>query len=237
VVSAVGILFSFRTDLPSGPSVVAAFAVTLALGGILYYVRNSERTMQAFVRVVVGTTVLAILLGGATYYGHTTAHEYSHQESASKPLKSALKGDDREQKIEVIDHLKDNSKKKYVPTLLKLLETSESKRVKQHVIQTLGVYDHKRIEEVLFEQAGRESSPSLKLSMASELLERDNREGLQILLRVVESDAPALTKRKAIRKLHQETENDFGYEVLGNDQSNREAINDWNKYLENIGKQ
>ncbi len=231
VVSAAGILFSFRTDLPSGPSVVAAFAVTLALGGIIYYVRNSERALPAVVRVAVGIAVLTLLVGGATYYGHAGTQDHSHQERESSPLKSTLTGGDPTQKIEVIDHLKDTPQKQYVPTLLQILETSESERVKEHVIQTLRVYDHEKIEEVLLEQSSRESSPSLRLSIASELLRRGNREGLRVLLQAVETDAPVLTRRKAIRKLRQETENNFGYDSLGNDQSNREAVRDWKQFL------
>ncbi|MFB6345401.1 MAG: hypothetical protein ABEK50_06475 [bacterium] len=53
-----------------------------------------------------------------------------------------------------------------------------AERVRDHVVTTLAAYEGEPIEAVLLAQAKQETSPSLKLSMASELLRRENQGGL-----------------------------------------------------------
>lgn len=236
IVSAAGILFSFQTNLPSGPSVVAAFAVTLGLGGILYYVQVSQRTGPALLRVLVGTLVLGSLMGGATYYGWARTGS-GHTDARQDPLMKALQGDSLTQKIEVIDHLKNEPDPRYRSVLLRLLRHSESKRVRKHVVETLRAYDGSRIEPVLEEVGSSTSNLSLKLAIAEELVRRNNAGGLELLLAILQSDGPLMTRQNALRALQKVTGENFGYDVMGDHGEQKDALEEWFRLIEGMSSE
>jgi len=229
VVSAAGILFSFRANLPSGPSVVAAFAVTLGLGGILYYVRGSGRTLRALLRVLIAAIVLGGMLGGAVYYGRTRTHT-EHELPERDPLMDALRGNSPTRTIEAIDHLRNQPDGKYLPVLLDLLQTSESGRVQSHVVATLHAYSDPRIEPTLVEVGTSTSSSSLKLAAARQLVNRRNGKGLELLLSLLRSDAPLMTKQTALDVLREATGQRFGYAVMDNADDQKQALEQWSSW-------
>ncbi|MFB6345400.1 MAG: hypothetical protein ABEK50_06470 [bacterium] len=52
------------------------------------------------------------------------------------------------------------------------------------------------------------------------------------MLDVLESYAPLLTKRKAIRKRLDSTGKNFGYEVLGDKDANARALKQWQQLVQ-----
>jgi HEAT repeat protein len=173
------------------------------------------------------------LLAGATYYGlkadrshHTQNHEESNQ------LLKALKGDNVTQKIEVIDHLGNNPQEQYLPELIRLLKNAGSVRIKEHTVKTLSAYSSDKIDRLFTKQLESETNHSLKILMAQELAKRGNKEGLRELLTVLQSDAPALTRRKALQILRDRTGENYGYELLGNTEQNSSALRKWDQYIE-----
>ena len=66
VVSLAGLVVSYRSDLPSGPTVVACFAAVLAAAGLVHYMQQAAAKGPAMRRVAVGLLAVAVAGWGLT---------------------------------------------------------------------------------------------------------------------------------------------------------------------------
>ena len=99
VVTLLGLCMSYWVDLPSGPTVVAFYGVTLALGAVALYVARSRRTLRALGWVgtgAVGLVVVCVVFGAGTRWLAATPLAISHEHETT--THAVMKARDRARK-------------------------------------------------------------------------------------------------------------------------------------------
>jgi len=200
VVTVGGMTVSYYGSFPTGPAVVGAFAVVLALCGIAYAIRISPRPGRAAARAGASLAALALFAWGTLYLAKAHEEHGHHDDEFSRRVE-ALHGADESRVIDAIDHLVD-SRDPHVPEeFLKVLKTGPSELVTEHLAHGLAKLGHAPAIPALVESAGRAGDASLKVEIARSILALRGIEGFSILIDVLASDAPALWRAEAEKSL------------------------------------
>ncbi|MFH1131551.1 MAG: metal ABC transporter permease [Pseudomonadota bacterium] len=88
IVTTLGLLLSYTVDLPSGPTVVAFYGITLAIGALVYYYAHSKIKLVALRSLALGTlgtlAIAAIFCLGATWLASTSLAKSEQWQQAEK---------------------------------------------------------------------------------------------------------------------------------------------------------
>ncbi len=195
--SVVGMLISnSRWDFPTGPSIVAAFAVALVAAGLVHYVVSSERSGIAAGRLAAGAAVVALALWGTTFLRKAEEHHH-HEEDEFTRLVEALRSPEVTLQMDALDHLADRKDPHAAGPILELLEKTSSDLVIEHAPHALAKLGAVEAAPVLREVASHDIDPPLRVELARAALELRDPGGFPILIDVLEKDPPALTAREA----------------------------------------
>ncbi len=99
LVTVLGLVLSYRIDLPSGPTVVAFYGVVLALGAVVVFVANAERRTRALLRAVAGTVAAALVGLGVYGFGGLLAASSLAQSEDGHGHAAVAQNSEEEQKI------------------------------------------------------------------------------------------------------------------------------------------
>lgn len=196
-VTIAGMLLSYHGNLPTGPSVVGAFAVALAGCAAAYGLRRSESRGRTALKLAGGAAAVAILLAGAAQLrkqGHD--HHHHGQDDFSRWVARLHSGDEAAQ-IDAIHHLEEMRDEHVVPELVAELESSTRDRVREHLAEALGKLGDSRAVPSLLGEARREPDDFLKITMAEAVLDLKSPEGFRILVDVAEKGGAELARRRA----------------------------------------
>ena len=195
--SVAGMLISnSRWDFPTGPSIVAAFAVTLVLAGLVHYVVASERSGIAAGRLVAGAAVVALAIWGTTFLRKADEHHH-HEEDEFTRLIEALRSPDVSRQMDAIDHLADRKDPHAAGPILELLKRTTSDLVIEHAAHALAKLGAVEAAPALRELASHDIDPALKIELARSTLELRDPGGFAILIDVLEMQPSAQAARDA----------------------------------------
>lgn len=229
-VSILGIFTTFQQgDFPPGPVVVAAFAVALAVSGVVRYVKRAPQALPALARVGAGAGVLAaVVFGSYLVRKPAEAGHPAHHDREFDQLLEEIRSDDENRQLHAIDHFLSEPDPHAVPPLLELLEKTKSDRVIEHLAATLGKLGDPRAAPALRRAADRPGvDAALRLVVAEKILELKDRSGLDILLALVQdASAPPFPRAKGLGLFERMTGRSFGYKV-GGDPRKLEAMRGW----------
>lgn len=232
--SAAGMLLSYHWDLPTGPSVVASFAVLLLLAALAYFVRASPRPLRAMGQVVGGGAMLAAI-AGLTLIARKAPEEHVH-ESEFEQLASALSHGEESAQIEAIHHLAKYPDPHAVEQLVKVLRDSRSDRVREHVLEVLPELGPAASGAVpaLEQLSGQLEDPFLRFAVAEALFRLRSPAGFGVLRRLLEEEPPALLADRAEKLLETITGVRFGVAETG-EEARAQALQKLDRWLSQRG--
>ena len=159
IVSVVGLYISYVADLPSGPTVVTFYGITLLIVALILYIVRAEAKANALIKIALGLgTVLVVVFGLyllGNYFNssvHAEEHEdllkkehmVSHEpvaDSKSGSLDALLKqfnaSEDDFTKIDIAGKIWDIDKKQGLKLLFQILKSSELPFAREEAVNKL----------------------------------------------------------------------------------------------------
>jgi len=229
----VGMVASYRFDLPSGPAVVVTMGFSLALAGLFYYVREADNRSSALLKVVGGAALLtgvAVTLAIFLAPGRLAQIEHDHEwEAHAEELDfhecgedlvcqaASLQTSDRWQE-HVKDHLDD-----------------PDPAVREHLAKLLGEVGSAEGLALLAAIVPTEPDPLLRLEFAGILVDAGHHGGLETIVGLLADDVPPLVRDDAHRLLLDESGSDFGYDPMADAATNEGPIRLWREWVASGG--
>ncbi len=204
LVSVLGMAASSAGDLPTGPTIVAAFAAALAGAGAVHYVRSRKPRRAAAGRLAGAAAAVVLGLWGTTFL--RKSEEHVHHEDEHTRLVEALKSDDPARVIDAIDHLADMKDPHAVEPLVETLRAARNDLVLEHAAHALAKIGRSEAAPALREAAARpELDPALRLDLARSILDLRDPAGFEVVLRVLEENPPEAVRREALELVRERT--------------------------------
>jgi hypothetical protein len=238
----VGLVASYRFDMPSGPTVVTSLAVALILAGLLYSVRRSRNRAHTALRVLAGTVVAAGVVGAMGIFmtsGSFLHIEHEHAwEAAPTPPGAPPEGHERWHQL-----LEDcRFEPDCLASRLELQDdwvgvvnhhlVSEDPEERELVMEVLALLDRPECADLLAEAAGPEGDPLLCLRIARILMDKGDERGLAVAVSLLDDRTPPLVRDEARQLLREGTGQDAGYDPFAGNEQNAAAIARWQELVE-----
>jgi zinc/manganese transport system permease protein len=234
----IGLLASYRFDMPSGPSVVSSLGVALILAALLYYILTAKKKRYATLRVAAGVLIVAVVLAGASVFFtsgtfmhivHEHEWERAEQPAEEDDLWTALHevcGEDPSCTAARLDEHED------WPQHAAARLSSEDPRERENIIELLAHAEDSRRLDLLAEAARTEPDDLLRLRQAEILLDGGDRRGLLVALEMLEVDHPPIILDEAHQMLLSGSGVDFGYDPFAGNEENVGALARWREWLD-----
>ena len=219
VVSAIGCSVSYFRDLPSGPTIVACFGAFLVVAGLVHYFLRAADKTRAGMRLVAGTGVFALLLGGSFFLRKQEHHDAVHLlEAGSKAEKmlalsevnaspelwarvrpmvgAILKDGETEIRVRLLELIETRRDTSLLPEVHPLLLDRDDS-VAERALRCIRALGAKQSADPIFAAAGKEEDEYLRVEMAEALLELGDLRGAPILIDVITKGEAAQARRDA----------------------------------------
>jgi len=240
--SLVGMVASYRFDMPSGPAVVASFGVALLLAALLSYVVHAERRRHALLRVAATVAVAAGVLAGFGIFATSgrfaqIEHEHEWETEPAAPLAPDHTHEEYWTDLKqqcgadldcMADHLRehDNGAEHLAREL-----GSESVEAREEAIDVAGRLVDGPGADLLAEAAEAEPDPLLRIQEVQILADAGDRRGLALAVNLLGDDSPPLVRDEAHQLLQNATGKDFGYDPFADAAGNAEALAAWRRQV------
>ncbi len=224
-----GIIWSFRSDYPTGPAVVVMLAFFLIIASTIYYVVHAPARGKS-IAVVCGILAFGILFfGGLSQFKKQVPQGEAKLAPVDLFLNELKEGEEAHQ-LDAVKHLGDMHDPRIVPTLSELLSNTRSEQLIEAIVEALGKQKDPRAAAALREAAKRDYDDFLKYTIASAQLAVGDREGFVTLIKILESEDAGFARQQANELLEMESGKNFGYDptksVTDNAQA-RDRIQEW----------
>ena len=227
--SITGILWSFYSDYPTGPTVVMALTSFLILSGLAYFVHRSENRSKA-VGWVSLMLVSAVLFFSTLSEFRKVVAQQPDGHSQVDILLDALVNGDISGRLDAISLLVDVDDPRVVPALAGLLGETSSEQVVEAIARVFSERGDPRAAPALWKAVERDYDPFLDLSIAEALVACGDNAGYRVVLEILRDQEAGFARAQAIELIAGAAGDDFGYQSeLGVDQNRSalEAINAW----------
>lgn len=208
IVSLLGVIISYTSDLPSGPTIVVCFAIFLIASGVLWYLLHASQKAVAIMRVLAGS------LAFVAFFGLTSLFEKKNDSDPFRLLSSSLKNErliglrlltddstatsetlakilpllsDPESEIRsqalraVIDHKISAA----LPEVLARLSDPED-LVREDAVRAIKILGHAGVTPQLLAAAAKEEDEYIRVELAEAALEFGEARGLEILIDIMD---------------------------------------------------
>jgi zinc/manganese transport system permease protein len=235
VACAVGLASSYRFDLPSGPSVVAALGGALLLAGLIYSILAAPSRVGATLKAAAGiAAIVLILMALGVFFTSSTflqiAHEHDweaeHDEefadtvghgSLWEELSTGCGGET----LCMAGNLQ-QARHSWERLSARLPEADTSER--ENWLEVLAQVDSPESRDLLAELAAVETEPLVRLGAAQLLVEEGDRRAVAIALELLAPTVPPLVRDEAYQLITRQAGEDFGFDPFGSEEANAEAI-------------
>jgi zinc/manganese transport system permease protein len=239
----IGLVASYRFDMPSGPAVVSCLGVALILAGLLHYVVKAKRKRSAALRVLAGLAAVAGLVAGVgVFVTSGTFLHIVHEHAWEEP---GHPGDDQphahhDLAVELGHECHDDDTECMVdllvahpdwPELAFGMLSSDDPEERESAVDLLAQIDDRRSLDLLAEAAADEPDDLLRLKEAGLLVARGDDRGLSIAVDMLGEDSPALIRDEAHQLLLERSGEDFGYDPFAPPRDNATAIASWRDWV------
>jgi zinc/manganese transport system permease protein len=239
----IGLVGSYRFDMPSGPAVVSCLGVALVLAGLLHYVVTARRKRSAALRVLAGlATVVGIVAGIGVFVTSGTFLHIVHEhpwEDTEHPGDGGPDAD-RDLAVELGHACSDTDTDCKVALLLKHPDwpahafemlSADDPQERESAVDLLSRVEDPRSLDLLAEAAADESDDLLRLKEARLLATRGDDRGLSIAVEMLGEDSPALIRDEAHQLLVERSGQEFGYDPFAPLEDNAAPIAKWHAWL------
>ena len=233
VACALGLVSSYRFDLPSGPSVVASLGGALLLAGLLYSILAAPRKVSALMKTAAAIAALVLILVGLSlFFSSSTflqiAHEHEwetrHDDEAAhahdslwQELSTACGGQ--------------------APCIAEwVLETSGSWELLSHRLgeadtaerenwlAVLAEIESPQSRDLVADLAAVETEPLVRLEAAQLLADQEDPRGVTIAVELLAPTSPPLVRDESYQLITRQSEMDFGYDAFASEEDNTQAL-------------
>ena len=238
----VGLVASYRFDLPSGPAVVASLGATLLLSGLLYYVISAERKAHAVMKVAAWTLLVAGVLASLTVFLSSgrfmhIAHEHDWEKEGEHAAAPRLERpgsweelvstclDDPECQASRLAQRDDWS------ALCSERLASPDPEIREQAVKVLESMQDPAAIDLLAEATLVESDPIIRLEEARVVAAAGDARGLRALVDLMADGIPPLVRDEAHDLLLEISGEDFGYDPFATGDENGPALERWRELV------
>ncbi len=157
IVSVIGLYISYIADLPSGPTVVALYGLTLLAVALALYIIRSENRKRAVSNLIFGILISAVIALGFRVMGNAFSNHHEHPSIDDPPTNAVLKkeagaiqaipfselinaynaSDDAMDKLELAKKMAAQKPKIGLNRLVDLLESSTFPFIREEILQVI----------------------------------------------------------------------------------------------------
>jgi zinc/manganese transport system permease protein len=236
----IGLVGSYRFDLPSGPSVVASLGAALVLAALLYYLRAAEHKAGAVLKLAAGLAVVLVVVAGVSILFTTgepfhIEHEHDWEEQNGQAAEGegpqdtwvrlvAGCGGDR---TCLAARLREQEN---WPTLASAWLAAPDVGEREATIEALEALADDAALDLLATAADTEADPLLRLEAVRHLVFHDDGRGARAAVRMLGDDLPPLVRDDAHEILRSMSGEDFGYDPFADAGGNSEALARWTEW-------
>jgi zinc/manganese transport system permease protein len=236
--SLVGMVASYRFDLPSGPAVVVSLGSALLLAGLLYSILAAPKRRYALLKVLAGVVLvggilaaLGVFVTSGTFMHIAHDHEWEREHEPKTVTLSELRrelqsicADDLDCLVEQLGRHEDWP--------LRLAPHLHSGGPHEHRwwMDVLQAMDDPRARDLLAAGACEEPDLLIRLEFARRLADEGDARGPACAAELLDDSIPPLIRDEAYQLLLDASRREFGYEPLASAQDNEAAlsrIQDW----------
>jgi zinc/manganese transport system permease protein len=230
----IGMVSSYRFDLPSGPAVVVSLGIALLLSGLLYSVVSARTKRYALLKVLAGTLIVAgVLAGLAVFFTSGTFLHIAHVHDWESPAQTApdtTENDGLQRELmaecgEESDCLAERLRatQDWAGAVAARLRQGSPEEREWWIGLLAGLGEAEALG-LLADAAAHEPDPLLRVELARRLDAAEDRRGLQIAVALLRDDTPPLVRDEAGRLVAEAADRDFGYDPFATEQENAEAL-------------
>ncbi len=207
LVSFGGLYISYSADLPSGPTVVSFYGVSLIVVALYLYIKRAELRKKAIMKTALGLGVTLIvvfgfyILGNAFNGSHTDGHDHTE---VIEPISSVHESHNNK----VLDKLSEIELKNY---LSKITEISELTLLFHH-----------------------EKDEYTRLQIADRMSEINEKEGYLLLIDILQNGELPFVKEEIYQKIKKRSKIDFKYDTTKKEEDNKRAIKEMIEWIETL---
>jgi len=238
----IGLVSSYRFDMPTGPTLVASLGIGLALAALLYYVRTAEKPGNAMLKaagalvVVVGAIAGMVAVLAAPGEILRIEHQHDWETSEATPHPHAGLHDDWHRVSNGCDHdpeciAKDLPALDNWLSVLAAKLSDEDPGHRELAAKAAGMIADPRALDALAAAAPEEPDPMLRLEEARILAGAGDARGLEVTLTLLGDDTPPIYRDEANSLLEERSGKDFGYDAFASPEDNAEAVQGWRSWL------
>ena len=235
VACAIGLVSSYRFDLPSGPSVVASLGVALLLAGLIYSIYAAPSRVGAALKAAAGIgAVLLILAALSIFFTSSTflqiAHEHDWEAEHDEAIADAAGHGHLWEELSVgcgsdapciAGHLEE-APDGWSRLSHRISEADTSER--ENWLGVLANIDSAESRDLTAELAATETEPLVRLEAAEVLVEQGDPRGVAIAVELLEPTIPPLVRDESSQLIARQAGEDFGYDAFGSEEVNAAAI-------------
>ena len=197
LVSIGGLYISYSADLPSGPTVVSFYGVTLIVVALYLFIKRAELRKKAIMKTALGLGVTLIvifgfyILGNAFSESHTEEHDRTE---VIEPTSSVHESHNNK----ALDKLSEKELENYLSKITKISEL------------TL-IFHHEKDEYT-------------RLRIADRMSEINEKEGYLLLIAILQNGELPFVKEEVYQKIRMRSKIDFEYNTTKKEEDNKTAI-------------
>ena len=228
--SIAGILWSFYSDYPTGPTIVLALTALLILSGLVYFVYQALNRVRAVgwvsVMVVSATLFVSIL----SELRKEVEPQVESLDSPADILLDELVNGGISGQLDAISLLADVNDPRVVPALSGLLQETASEQIVEAIAEVFANRGDPAAAPALRNAVGRDYDPFLKLTISEALVACDDNEGFRVMLEILGDEDAEFARTQAIERIAEAAGDDFGYQsqlAVEENRSALEAIDAW----------
>lgn len=207
LVSIGGLYISYSADLPSGPTVVSFYGVTLIVVALYLFIKRAELRKKATMKVALGLGVTLIVVFGFYLLGNAFSGSHAEEHEHTEVVKQISSIHDSHDNVE-LNELSEIELKNH---LARVTEISELTLMFHH-----------------------EKDEYTRLKIADRMCEINEKEGYLLLIAILQNGELPFVKEEVYQKIKKRSKIDFGYDTTKREEDNKSAINEmieWTKTL------
>jgi zinc/manganese transport system permease protein len=195
LVSILGVLLSFRLDLPSGPTIVVMLAILLLIIVIIKeLISPVNRKRGVFHVAVLALVLFGLFIMPLVIKKRLDFHEHSKEWAL-------LSTSDSQEIVNNLKEIKDSGLANYLPQVLMLLP-HENPAVREEAIAVLRALKYKESAQALSQRLLEEKDDFLRMAIAQALLDFENPQGLLVLAEIYKKSESEFAREDAKAALY-----------------------------------
>ncbi len=228
--SITGILWSFYSDYPTGPTIVLALTSLLILSGLVFFIYRARNRVRAVGWVSVMVVSAVLLVSILSEFRKEVPPQLESLDSPADILLDELATGDISGQLDAISLLVDVNDPRVVPALSGLLQATVSEQIVEAIANVFAYRGDPAAAPALRNAVGRDYDPFLKLTISEALVACDDNEGFRVMLEILGDEDAGFARTQAIERIAEAAGDDFGYQsqlAVEENRSALEAIDAW----------